>query len=320
MSAITRDRALILHVGLLLALFLLQFLLPTYDHTNMTRIMLLAAYAIGYNILMGYTGLLSLGHAMFFAAGLYGAGMGMQYLGIGPVVSLALGILSGVALAVAVGLVALRTTGVSFMIVTLMFAQACYLAILYFNDVTRGDEGILLAEAKRRIEFGGVTLELIEPSLRYNLALAIFGLSLLGCLLLLRSPIGRVLIAIRENAERVRLLGYDVFRYKLAALSISGAMAGAAGAGFALMFGYVGATYASIQYSILVLLWVLLGGVGTTIGPLVGTVLMFYLVETASEYTSSYNLVVGVILVILVLFFPRGIMGWVRDRMAPWLP
>ena len=320
MSAIVRDRPLILHAGLLLVLFLLQFLLPAYDHTNMTRIMLLAAYAIGYNILMGYTGMLSLGHAMFFAAGLYGAGMSLQYLGVGPVASLALGILSGVALALVVGLVALRTTGVSFMIVTLMFAQACYLVILYFNDFTRGDEGILLAEARRRIELGWATLDLIRPALRYNLALTIFGLSLLGCLVLLRSPFGRVLIAIRENAERVRLLGYDVFRYKLAALAISGAMAGAAGAGFALMFGYVGATYASIQYSILVLLWVLLGGVGTTFGPLVGTVLMFYLVETASGYTSSYNLVVGLILVILVLFFPRGIMGWVRDRMAPWLP
>jgi branched-chain amino acid transport system permease protein len=305
---------------LLLALFLLQFALPAYDHTNMTRIMLLAAYAVGYNILIGYTGLLSLGHAMFFAAGLYGAGLGAQYLGLGPPGSLAMGVAGGCLLAVVVGLVALRTTGVSFMIVTLMFAQACYLLILYFNEFTRGDEGILLAETMRRLDLGWIRLDFIQPELRYNLALAIFGISLLGCLMLLRSPIGRVLIAIRENPERARLLGYDIFRYKLFALAVSGAMAGAAGAAFALMFGYVGATYASIQYSILVLLWVLLGGAGTTIGPLVGTLLMFYLVETASEYTSSYNLVVGVILVFLVLFFPRGIMGWLRDRVAPWLP
>jgi len=319
----TRDNTkplLLLHVGLLLGLFLLQFVLPAYHHTNMTRIMLLAAYATGYNILVGYTGLLSLGHAMFFAAGLYGAGMAAQYIGLNPAAALLLGIMCGAGLALAAGLVALRTAGVSFMIVTLMFAQASYLLILYFNDYTRGDEGILLSESSRRLDLGWATLDFVQPTVRYNLALLVFAACLLGLLALLRSPLGRVLVAIRENPERAKLLGYDIFRYKLMALCISGAMAGSAGACFALMFGYVGATYASIQYSILVLLWVLLGGVGTAIGPLVGTVLMFYLVETASDYTSSYNLFVGLFLVLLVLFFPRGIVGWLRDRAVPWLP
>ncbi len=320
MKRINVDRVTLLHASLVLVLFLLQFALPAYHHTNFTRILLLASFAIGYNILMGYTGLLSLGHAMFFAAGLYGAGMGAHFLALGPVAAFGLGIFGGLALALAVGLVALRTSGVSFMIVTLMFAQACYLLILYFNDFTRGDEGILLRPEARRADWGWFTLDLIQPTQRYNLALALFACCLFGCLLLLRSPAGRVLVAIRENAERARLLGYDIFRYKLLALGVSGAMAGAAGAGFALMFGYVGASYATIQYSILVLLWVLLGGVGTTFGPIVGAILMFYLVETASDFTSSYNLVVGVILVLLVLFFPRGIMGWIRERVAPWLP
>ena len=116
------------------------------------------------------------------------------------------------------------------------------------------------------------------------------------------------------------MLGYPTFRYKLLALVVSGAMAGAAGAVYALLFGYVGATFASIQYSIFPLLWVLLGGLGTTLGPFVGTLLMFYLVDISSEFTSSYMLVVGVALVLLVLWFPQGILGSLRARWLVWLP
>jgi branched-chain amino acid transport system permease protein len=137
---------------------------------------------------------------------------------------------------------------------------------------------------------------------------------------LVRSPAGRVLVAIRENEARTTMLGYHTFRYKLLALAVSGAISGAAGAGYALLFFYVGSTFASIQYSILPLLWVLLGGVGTTLGPLIGTALMFYLVDTISGYTSAYLLVVGAALVLLVLLFPKGILGTVRARAAPWLP
>ena len=122
-----------------------QFVLPAYHHTNMARIMVLAIFAMGYNIAFGYAGLLSLGHAMFFAAGLYGAGMTAHFLGFSMPAALVAGLACGLGLAFVVGLVALRTSGVSFMIVTLMFAQAAYLTILYFNDITRGDEGISLA-------------------------------------------------------------------------------------------------------------------------------------------------------------------------------
>src|SRR6059036_1545507 len=111
----TQHRTLALHGGVLFVLFLLQFVLPPYHHTNFTSIMVLAVYGIGYNILIGYTGLLSLGHAMFFAAGLYGAGLGVHYLGLGPVSAFVFGAVAAFAFAIAVGLVALRTTGVSFM-------------------------------------------------------------------------------------------------------------------------------------------------------------------------------------------------------------
>ncbi len=136
--------------GVIAALALAQFALPAYHHTNLARIMVLATFAIGYNVAFGYAGLLSLGHAMFFAAGLYGAGMSAHFLQFPAPAAFAVGVLGGLALAFLVGLIALRTRGVAFLIVTLMFAQAGYLTSLYFAEYTRGDEGFVLRGDIRR--------------------------------------------------------------------------------------------------------------------------------------------------------------------------
>ena len=308
----TRGRVLALHLALLVALFAAQFVLADYHHTNVARIMVLAAYAGGYNLLFGYTGLMSLGHAMFFAAGMYGAGLGIYYLGLGAFAGFGLGVAAAVVLAALFGSFALRTSGVSFLIVTMMFGQACYLTILYFNEITLGDQGFILSER--------LPAALVDPDVKYNVALVVFASCFLLGLVIVRSPLGRVLIAIRENEERTRLLGYNTYACKLLALVISGGMAGAAGAAYALLFSYVGASFATILYSIYPLLWVLMGGAGTTVGPLLGTGLMFYLVDVTSGWTSAYLFVVGGALLVLVLFFPLGIMGTVRAKIAPWLP
>ena len=116
------------------------------------------------------------------------------------------------------------------------------------------------------------------------------------------------------------MLGYNTFISKLAAMIASGTICAAAGAAYVILFGYVGSTFASIQYSILPLLWVLLGGAATTLGPLLGTLFMYYVVDITSAYTSAYMLIVGVVLILLVLFFPKGILGTIRERWARWLP
>jgi branched-chain amino acid transport system permease protein len=299
-------------VGVIVALALAQFVLPDYHHTNLARIMVLATFAVGYNIAFGYTGLLSLGHAMFFAAGLYGAGMTAQFLHFPAATAFVVGVTGGLALAFIVGLIALRTTGVSFLIVTLMFAQAVYLTTLYLNNVTRGDEGFVLAPESRQLNLGGMALALSDPDVRYNCALLLFALCFLLSIFLLRSPIGRVLIAVRENEPRTQMLGYNTFGYKLLALTISGTLSGMSGAAYALLFAYVGSTFASTQFSIYPLLWVLLGGAGTLVGPLIGTALMFYLVDFSSGITSSYMIAVGIILVVLIIAFPKGIIGTLR--------
>lgn len=317
----------LLHLGILALLFALQFVLPPYHHANTARILVFATYAVGYNLLLGYTGLMSLGHALFFAAGLYGAGLPVYYLGAGALAGFGIGVLASLAVTALFGLIVLRTSGVSFLIVTLMFAQAAFLATLYFNEVTLGDQGLILSSKIQAIELFGVLLPIADPAVKYNAALILFGVCFLALFALVRSPLGRVFVAIRENEPRTRMLGYNTFAYKFTALVISGTVAGASGAACGLLFSYVGSNFVSIQYSILPLLWVLLGGAGTTIGPLIGTALMFYLADVSGDLTARYLdlptgrlIVVGLALVALVLWFPRGIVGTVRERWLPWLP
>lgn len=309
-----------IHLGIILCLLGLQFVLPPFHHTMLARIMVLAAFAVGYNVLLGYTGLMSLGHAMFFAAGVYGAGLTVYYLGFGAAEALATGALAGVVLSAAVGLLALRTTGVGFFIVTMLFAQVFYLTTLLFNRITGGDQGFILTGRLRPVQIAGAELVFADAAVKYNVALGAFALCLFLGLWLIRSPSGRVLIAIRENEDRTRMLGYNTFNYKLLALVVSGGMSGIAGATFTLLFSYVGSTFASILYSIFPLLWTLLGGIGTAIGPLVGTLLMTYLVDVASGLTSGYLIVVGAALIVVIMRFPSGIIGGIKARWLRWLP
>lgn len=309
-------KSVVLHLGLVAALIVAGLVLPAYHQGNLARILVLATYAIGFNVLFGYTGLLSLGHAMFFGAGMYGLGLAMQHGGVPALPAFAIGLVSAAALSAVVALLALRTIGVAFMIVTLMFAQSAFLTVLYFGQWTRGDEGFVLQQATRAI--GG--LDLTNPLIRYYAALTLFTVALLITARMMQVRFGHVLVAIRENEERTRMLGYDTKAHKFAALVISGTISGAAGAAYALLFGYVGATFVSVQYSIFPLLWVLLGGAGTTIGPFIGTLFMFYLIDYTSGLTNAYLMIVGVVLVLLTLFARAGIMGEVRKRVAPWLP
>ncbi len=305
-----------LHLTVLLLLLVGALLLPAYQQGLVARAMVLAVFAVGYNIAFGYTGLLSLGHALFLGAGMLTCGLAIQHYGMAAGPALLLGTLAGGAAAGLTGLLALRTAGVSFMIVTLMFAQAFHLTLLYFGAFTGGDEGFPLPAASRRL-FG---LDLTQDGPRYLLALALLSVALIAQWALVRSRFGRSMIAMRENEERSRMLGYNPFTVKLAALSLSGLCSGAAGASYGLLFGYVGASFATIQYSILPLLYVLLGGAGTTLGPLLGALAMAFLIDGAASLTDSPLAVIGATLIFLVLFAPKGLLGTLRDRGMRWLP
>ena len=304
------------HLTLLGLLAVSGFLLGDYHQGNLARIMVLAVYATGYNILFGYTGLLSLGHAMFFAAGLYGMGLSIRFLDFGPVSGFLGGMVCGALLAALLGALALRAKGVAFMIVTLMFAQAVYLTVLYFGEYTRGDEGFVLQPDGRVLL--GIPLSEADP--RFWAAFVLFAVAVVVSLWIVRHPFGKTLVAIRENEARAQMIGYDTFRFKWAAVILSGTFSAASGAAYGLLFGYVGASFASVQYSIFPLLWVLLGGAGTVVGPFIGTLFMFYLIDFSSGLTTAYMLVAGVALVLLTLFAPGGTAGEIRKRWFRGLP
>ena len=168
---------ILLHLGALAILLLLELLgiFSDYHQGNFARILVLAAYGIGYNVLFGYTGLLSLGHALFFSAGLYASGLSIYHLDYNVGQSLILAIFISAFVSLVIGYLALRTVGVSFMIVTLMFSQVAYLCILYFGGVTRGDEGIVIQQSSRVF----LSLDLSNPTIRYYSALIIFSLCLI---------------------------------------------------------------------------------------------------------------------------------------------
>ena len=312
----SNNRSILLHVLIVGLLFGLYFVLSEYHTGNLARILVLTIYAMGYNVLFGYTGLLSLGHALFFASGMYGLGLSMQFLSFSPTTGMLMGAICALVVAAVIGFLALRTTGVAFMIVTLMFAQAGYLTILLFGEYTRGDEGFVIQQADRMVG----TFDITQADNRFFIALVLFAVCFFFTAWMVQTRFGKTLIAIRENEERARMLGYNVQKHKLLAVIISGTLSGISGAAYALLFGSVGATFSTVQYSILPLLWVLLGGAGTTIGPLIGTVFMFYLIDISSAYTSAYMLYAGIALILLTLFAPQGIAGVIRSKVLSWLP
>lgn len=309
-----------LHTGVIALLFGLQFVLPPFHAGMLARILVLATYATGYNVLLGYAGLMSLGHAALFASGMYATGLLVYYGDYGGPAAFAGGLGASLGVSTLLGFATLRAGGVAFLMLTLMLAQAFYLATLHLNRITLGEQGFILSGRLRPLVLGGRELPFAAPAVKYNLALAVFATGLVLTLWLAASPVGRVLAGLRENAERTRLLGYDPFRYRLAALVLSGTLAGMAGATYTLLFSYVGSTFASVLYSIYPLLWTLLGGAGTALGPLVGTALMTYLVDVASGLTTAHLVVVGLALLAVVLWCPAGLLGTIRARWAPWLP
>lgn len=319
MTASAFRKNLVLTLLVLAALLLLQFVLPEYHVLMATRMMVLAVFAVGFNALLGYIGLLSLGHAMFFACGLYAAGLSVYHFGFSLLAAFGVSLIASAILSLVIGAITLRTIRVSFMIVTLMFAQVGYLAVLYFAEWTNGQEGLSLPASARQMALGPWTLNIADAVTRYNIALVLLAASLGILLFYLKGTRGRVATAIRDNEGRTEMLGFNVFAAKLEMFVLSGTLSGAAGAAYGLLFGYLGATFASFQYSIEALLFTLLGGAGTLLGPLIGVVLMVAMIDKLSELTSAYFLVIGIVLIVLILWFPKGILGTIRERWAPWL-
>jgi branched-chain amino acid transport system permease protein len=279
-----------------------------------TQVLIYGLFALGFNILYGYTGLLSFGHAAYWGLGAYGTGIALAKLKVG---SLWLALGAGLGLACLGGLVigffCLRRRGIYFAMLTLAFAQLLYFIGFHLSDWTGGDDG-LRGIRLLPLTLPGLSLPLDTPLGFYYFALALVALAVAGLKRILDSPFGAVLQAIRENSERAVACGYDITRVKLLSFVFSALFAGLAGALDALRLAVVPIESLYWTTSGQVVIMTLLGGAGTFFGPFVGALAFLVLEDRLSLFTESWPLVVGAIFMGFVLFLPRGIWGTLVAR------
>lgn len=264
-----------------------------------------AMFACAFNLLLGFTGLLSFGHAAFFGAAAYACGWLVRSAGWSPELGVLAGAATGAAIGLVVGLIAIRRQGIYFAMITLALAQMVYFVCLQ-APFTGGEDG--LQGVPRGVLLG--VLPLGNDLAMYFFVLAVFAAVFAGILRIVHSPYGQVLKAIRENEPRAVSLGYDVDRYKLLAFVLSTAIAGLAGALKTLVLGF--ATLSDVHWSLSgeVILMTLLGGLGTFAGPVVGAFTIVGLQNFLADRVGSWvTVIIGAIFVVCVVAFRRGFVG-----------
>jgi branched-chain amino acid transport system permease protein len=274
------------------------------------KVMCFALFASAFNLLLGFGGLLSFGHAMFMGSAGYMAAHSAKVWGLNPELCVLLGTLSSALLALVVGLLAIRRQGIYFAMITLALAQMVFFFCLQV-PFTGGEDGI--QAVPRGKLFGLVNLED-----NFNMYLFVMTIFLMGFLLIwrvIRSPFGQILKAIREHPDRAISLGYDTDTFKLLAFVISGALAGTAGGTKALVFQLASLTDVHWSMSGEVVLMTLVGGMGTLFGPLVGAAVIISMENYLAHLGAWVTIIQGVIFVICVLAFRRGIIG----EIAHWI-
>jgi branched-chain amino acid transport system permease protein len=285
----------------LLGLALLYLVLPEYGRALLARLMILAVYSYGYAVTFHMLGVMSLGHASLFASGMYGAGLYALYFPAGgPVGSVAAGLAASLVASIALGVVTLRTRGPYMMVATLLASQALYLLLLHFNEVTGGEQGVVLPR-ELTMAWQLLLLGLGESESRYLVSLAALSGAAASVSFLSSSKLGRTLVAMRDDEERVESLGYDRRLYRLAGFAVSGLLSGLSGALYVLMYGYMGAGFAGVMNSVQPILWVLAGGPSILIGPLAGCLAVTLLSDLAGGLVRGHVLVVGLGLVAIAL-------------------
>ena len=271
----------------------------------MMKAMCYAIFACAFNLLLGFTGLLSFGHAAYLGAAAYATGWLIRSAGWPPEAGLLAGLVVGGALGLLVGLIAIRRQGIYFAMVTLAMAQMIYFVCLQ-APFTGGEDG--LQGVPRGVLFGVLSLK--SDVTLYFVILAIFVAVFLAIIRIVHSPYGQVLKAIRENEPRAVSLGYDVDRYKLLAFVLSTAIAGLAGSLKTLVLGFATLTDAHWSLSGEVVLMTLLGGMGTFAGPVIGAFTIIGLQDYLADRVGSWvTVIIGVIFVVCVLAFRKGFVG-----------
>lgn len=293
-------------------LVVLPFVTPT--HSLATEMLIFAIFALGFDIVFGYTGLLSFGHAIFFGIGAYATGIVLVRVIPSLFVALTVGTVLSLILSYAVAFLSIQKRGIYFVMITLAFCQMFYFIGFKWTSLTGGDNGL---HGVPRTSFGPVDLN-SEITL-YFYVLVLFLLSVLLAYRIVNSPFGRVLKALKENEDRARSVGYNTTTFKTVAFMISAFFASLAGGLYAVHSNFVPIDTLSINTSGDVVIMALLGGIGTLYGPVMGAMLIVYLKNLLSNWVGNWHLILGGIFIVSVLTVRQGIFpvvfGKVKEKL-----
>jgi branched-chain amino acid transport system permease protein len=283
-------------------------LMSTYYLDLLTKVLIFGIALLGYDILAGYTGLVSLGHALFFGLGGYCAAYTINNYSTNLIPALAVALACALVVGLIVGYLSTQTKDIFFVFLTLAFAQFFYLAAFNLTTITGGDNGITihkLTVGLPRIWETGVP----RPFGFYYLTLGFFFVAYLVCLKVISGPFGKVLVAIRENEERVTFLGYNVRRLKIKSYMISISLTTVAGVLFATYQDFVSPGMLHWILSGDFILMSVLGGMGTLVGPVVGGAIVLMLGDLLSSLTENWMIFIGAFFVLTIIFAPNGVVG-----------
>jgi branched-chain amino acid transport system permease protein len=312
-AARTDNRGYWIGFAVVLALlFVAPLVLPEFWRRFTTEILIWGLLAMSSDILIGYTGMVSFGHSAFFGLGMYGAAAAL--LTVRPPnlwLALAYGLVAAAVVAAFVAYFSTRLRDIYFAITTLVFSQIFYVIIFTWTDVTGGENGLTFRQPALGVP--GLFAIPFTPVTLHWLVVAIVTISYLLLRRITQSPFGMVLQSIRENEPRTRAIGYAVERYKIVAVMLSGVFAGLAGVLYAVQNKFAAPDFVFFLISGEVVIFNVLGGMGTLVGPIAGAAFFLILRETFSRFWTEFYLIpVGVIFTLMVIFVPQGLLGFAR--------
>jgi branched-chain amino acid transport system permease protein len=281
-----------------------------------SRVLVLGLAAMALNFLLGFTGVLSFGHAAYFGLGAYGTAMTIKYLVPSTPLAILVGVAVGTLAAALIGALIVKLRGVYFAMVTIAFGQVFYFIAFRWNTVTGGDDG-LTGWHRQMLNLGVANIDILgNDKAYYYFVLAVFAVAVGIMALLLRSPFGRSLIAIRENERRARFLGIPVEQHVWLSFVISCGFVSLAGSLFALLNNFTDPRMLHWSLSGNFVIMAVLGGMRSFWGPLIGAAIFVVLQDYASSHTENWMSIIGVFFVLVVVFFPRGVLGIIKRKVA----
>jgi branched-chain amino acid transport system permease protein len=304
------------HRAGLASLFVLVFPLVMPFTALAVNILIYGLFALGFNLVYGYLGLLSFGHAALFGTGAYLCGIAIVHFALPWYAAIAVGVLGGLAMAALIGVLAIRTRGIYFAMVTMALSQCVYYLFYQAVGWTGGENGLRGVNV-RAIDLFGLKLDFINPLTRYYVVAAFVIAAFFVLSRILASPFGAVIEAVRENEARARASGYDATVTRLITFILSGGFCGLAGALAAVHLSIVPIEILHYDTSGEVVMMALLGGMGTFFGPMIGAGVFLLLENLFSLWTVHWQLIVGAVFMACVLFFPAGIWGTLIQRFKP---